>query len=644
MWRVLQAFSDRWEALGADPELVHAFRNGVVPEFHHPPAPYDHGGLWLEGEQLEEWLKLRDHYFSIDAIKVVEELEFCNAAFMLPKHSGGFRLCVDMRPTNACGPDYPTVYDHLYTLRDALKINDRMSAFDLADGYFHMFIHPEYQKYFGFKVQGVCYQMIALPFGWSGSPAWFMRLSRQLGAWLADPPSIAVEGETYSSSPIRHRIFLDDFLLLFGLGADGLGGVRYVQALLSYLGLKANEKKSSWALETRKLHLGLWIDTVRGVFEIPDERIARIKSCAKHVLSEVSRGFRWVPARLVARLAGMSVCVALAFGGAKFFARELYSSLKGKGSWADKVKLSNQAVKDVKMLASFPRRWNGCPIWPPSVTRVVVSDASDVGWGAQVWTGGEMQALQGRWSPGMQRQHIMVRELAAVRFSLRAALPDLKNQVVECVVDNSAAFYGLKYWASACVGLMVLLRKIFWMCDRHNITLLPRLVKSEANPADSLSRFRNDAEWLIDMRVFNLLEGWYGPHTVDLFASGSNAKVPKFYSMLGDGGAAGANALEQSWEGENAYCAPPWALISKVVRKLHATSHISCTLIVPDFPAAKWYADLLSRAKSVRSLPAGAMFRRASGRLVRSGWPLLAVRLQSRATAAVAAAAAAAEE
>jgi hypothetical protein len=600
-----------------------------VPQFDQLPQSYDYGGLWLEGEQLQAWESLRDLYLSIEAVKVVDQLEWCNFAFLVPKHSGGYRLAVDCRPFNSCGPEYPTVYDHLYTLSEALQPNDRMSAFDLADGYFHMFIHPDYQQYFGFKVQGVCYQMVALPFGWSGSPAWFMRLSRQLGAWLANPPPLPVEDGVISSDPIRSRVFLDDFLLLFAPGADGTGGVAYTKALLSYLGLKANEKKSSWELETSKLHLGLIVDTASGVFTIPEERIAKIKACAKQVLSEVSRASRWVPARLVARLAGLAVCVSLAFSGAKFFARELYSALKGKGSWADKVKLSNQAVRDVKMLASFPRRWNGCFIWPPSVSRVVITDASDEGWGAVVEAGSTSLQLQGRWAPGMRRKHIMVRELAAVRFALRSALPDLQQQVVECVIDNSAAFYGLRYWASASVDLMRLLRKIFWLCDRQRITLLPRLVKSEANPADSLSRFKCDAEWLLDMRVFRQLESSFGPHSIDLFASADNAKLPRFFSMLGGQGAAGANALLQSWEGENAYCAPPWSLIGRVLKKLQGSQHVCCTLLVPDFPSSAWFPALLARAKSVRCLPLGAMFRRGASGLIRAKWPLLAVRLES---------------
>lgn len=630
LWRGLQAHLDRWEALGADPELVAALQHGVVPEFFHIPEPYDYGELLLEGEQLTAWEKLRDHYLSIEAIRVVDKLEYCNFAFMVPKNSGGFRLCVDMRPTNKCGPEYPTVFDHIYSLSQDVKRGDVMSAFDLADGYFHMFIHPDYQKFFGFKVQGVCYEMIAMPFGWSGSPAWFMRLSRQLGTWLGAPPPLHVGGEQLTCAPIRHRILLDDFLLLFDSFAAAHQGVRYAKALLAYLGLKANEKKSSWEPSTKKMHLGLYVDTAKGVFEIPADKIDKIRGYAKLVLSEVGRNARWVPARMAARMAGLCLCVSLAFSGARLFAHALYASLKGKGSWADKVKLSNQAVKDVKVLANFPKRWNGAQIWDPPATRVVVSDASDVGWGAIVSAGAQRLQFQGKWSPGWQRQHIMVRELGAVRLAVRAALPLLKDQVVEVVVDNSATFYGVKSWVSSSVALMRLLRKLFWLSDRHGITFIPRLVKSEANAADALSRFKQDGEWVLDARVFDLLESWYGPHTVDLFATAGNAKVTKFYSMLGGDGAAGANALLQDWDGENAYCAPPWALVAKALKKA-LTSKMQCTILVPDSPTASWYSGLLTRAAAVRTLPCGAMFRRSStGRLIPSSWPVLAVRLSCR--------------
>ena len=201
-------------------------------------------------------------------------------------------------------------------------------------------------------------------------------------------------------------------------------------------------------------------------------------------------------------------------------------------------------------------------------------------------------------------------------------------RVVEVVVDNSATFYGTKSWVSRSPELMVQLRKIFHLCDGHDITVVPRLVKSAANPADSLSRFKQDAEWELGKRGFDLVEALYGPHSIDLFASDENAKLPRYYSMLGAGKAEGENAMLQSWEGENAYAAPPWKLVGAVVDKLKGCSSVACTLVVPDFPGARWYAPALALASEVRSV--SLWWRRGTG--LRAKWPCLLLRVKKAAT------------
>jgi len=60
-------------------------------------------------------------------------------------------------------------------------------------------------------------------------------------------------------------------------------------------------------------------------------------------------------------------------------------------------------------------------------------------------------------------------------YCCASSLAVLKQQVVEVVVDNSAVFYGVRSWVSSNVALMKLLRKLFWLSDRHNITFIPRL-------------------------------------------------------------------------------------------------------------------------------------------------------------------------
>jgi hypothetical protein len=631
LWAELSRRVQFWRQLGASPELVEAIEFGVIkPELVSTPDPYDMGEAWLEREELEAWESLKDRYLDIGAIKVVTPAEapYINEAFMVPKATGGFRGVVDLRPFNYHCVEYPTQFDHIYSLSQSVQAGDLMSSFDLQDGYFHLKIHEDYQVYFGFRVQGVTYIHVALPFGWSGSPHWFMRLSRQLGGWMASPPSFELGGQQFSlEKGIRHGVLLDDFLLLFQEQEDGAAAVPYVQALLELLGLKAHPEKSSWELEHVKQHLGLIVDTLEGKFYIPPAKIEKIKSYAKWVLSEVSRERRWVPARMVARMAGLSVCVSLAFPGGRLFAQGLYESLRAKASWEGKVKLTRQAVKDVKALASFPARWNGSFIWTPAADATLITDASDVGWGAILEAGERHLEAQGYWGPHMAGQHIMVRETAGVRLGLREFLPRVQGKVVEVIVDNSATFYGTKNWVSRSPELMAQLRKIFRLCDEWDIVVIPRLVKSAANPADSLSRFQQDAEWGLSRRGFNLIEALYGPHTIDMFASDANAKLPKFYSMLGGGKATGDNALLQCWEGENAYAAPPWKLLGAVVNKLDSCRSVECTLVVPDFPGARWYAPALANAKEVRSVSLWWCHR--SG--LKAKWPCLLLRFKKAA-------------
>jgi hypothetical protein len=56
-----------------------------------------------------------------------------------------------------------------------------------------------------------------------------------------------------------------------------------------------------------------------------------------------------------------------------------------------------------------------------------------------------------------------------------------------------------------------------------------------------------------------------------LFASPENYKVSRYYSYSFSPSCAGVDAFSLSWEGENAYCAPPIALILRVIRKIKVT-------------------------------------------------------------------------
>lgn len=129
-------------------------------------------------------------------------------------------------------------------------------------------------------------------------------------AILSPPPLFVMEGAEFRlESGTRHRVLLDDFLLLSQDRGEGERAVPYVQGLLEYLGLKAHPEKSSWDLEHVKKHLGLTICRhVAGHIFIPPAKVGKIKQCARLMLPEVSLGGHVAPCQ-VGCSGGWVVCL-----------------------------------------------------------------------------------------------------------------------------------------------------------------------------------------------------------------------------------------------------------------------------------------------------------------------------------------------
>jgi hypothetical protein len=184
-WARVRQRVNAWAQLGTPQEVLDMITHGVKPRMITYCAPYDEGALQLHGEQLDAWHVLRDKYLRLGAIVRDDNIRWVNKCFLFPKSSGGYRLIVDNRSFNAHNVQYPTELDTLHTLSGALQPGDWMSTFDLEDGYFHLAIHVDYQKCFGFRVNGEVFRMVGLPFGWSGSAQSFMQFTRciRVGFW-----------------------------------------------------------------------------------------------------------------------------------------------------------------------------------------------------------------------------------------------------------------------------------------------------------------------------------------------------------------------------------------------------------------------------------------------------------------------------
>jgi hypothetical protein len=106
--------------------------------------------------------------------------------------------------------------------------------------------------------------------------------------------------------------------------------------------------------------------------------------------------------------------------------------------------------------------------------------------------------------------------------------------------------------------------------------------------ADCLSKGIDSDNWEIAASDYAHLEARFGPFSIDLFATSSNAKCSRFYSRSFEDGTFGVDAFAQNWEGECAYIALPVSLVMRTIRKA-ALAKMNGILIVPLWKGAKFW-------------------------------------------------------
>ena len=116
-------------------------------------------------------------------------------------------------------------------------------------------------------------------------------------------------------------------------------------------------------------------------------------------------------------------------------------------------------------------------------------------------------------------------------------------------------------------------------------------------------------EWATPPEFFNKVFDEFGPFDLDVAASASNAKCPKFYTKQDNG-------LAQPWAGR-VWCNPPYGReISQWVARARDASHKGATVVmlVPARTDTKWFHDdiLGCRRAEVRYLRGRIKFGGAS--------------------------------
>ena len=235
---------------------------------------------------------------------------------------------------------------------------------------------------------------------------------------------------------------------------------------LKLSGLKCNESKSDWEPRQIGQWLGCIIDTIRMIFQVPSQKIEKLKRAFLNVL-DAER----VPIKDIARISGYLVAMTIALGPiARLFTRQMYFVIACRRSWQDHVFVSEHLAQELKFWLQHVDAFNGYAIKKTfSATAIVYSDASDTGFGGYSALIGSHVSC-GNWSEFDAAQSSSFRELKAMYLILLSFSKMLSHRKVKWFSDSQNTCRIVSE-GSAKPVLQIISLSIFQVCMSFHIAI-----------------------------------------------------------------------------------------------------------------------------------------------------------------------------
>ena len=185
------------------------------------------------------------------------------------------------------------------------------------------------------------------------------------------------------------------------------------------------------------------------------------------------------------------------------------------------------------------------------------------------------------------------------------------------LMDNITAVHSVNKMGGTKSPVLASMALDLWeWCSHHNIFLEARYLPRALNiRADGESRvFLDQNDWKLDPLIFAGLNQAWGPLPMDLFATRLSTQLPRFFSWRPDPLSEAVDAFSQDWGIARGYAFPPFALVSRCLRKLLDQSVPPLVLVAPVWQSQPWYPLLLDMC-----VASPILFPRYQGLLTRQG-------------------------
>ena len=328
------------------------------------------------------------------AIKQIpkSQAKFVSRLFTVPKKSGGLRPVINLKPLNQFLHLQTFKMEGLPDLKVLLEPNDFMITIDLSDAYMTLPIEEESRNYLCFQFQDQMFQFCVLPFGLNDAPRAFTKTLK--------PPV-----GTLRSLGFKLVVYLDDIILAASTRDLCIYQGQILIKTLENLGFVINMEKSNLVPSQVVLFLGFVVDSKKMSFSLPDSKIQSIRLSAQTLLNQPK-----VSLRKLSQFIGMCNASRTAVLEAPLHYRSIQNQLTStlrsqpitQQNYDVKICLNSHSREDLTWWVKNLKTNCSRPIHPPPVDLSIMSDASDLAWGAHL----ESVRIQGFWRSYQFSWHI----------------------------------------------------------------------------------------------------------------------------------------------------------------------------------------------------------------------------------------------
>lgn len=576
----IKMFAKNWSKITNDPWILRSVYGCEIEMQYRPrqykiPTPIQ----FTESEEKQIDLEIKS-MLEKEIIKpsVHEQGEYISNIFIRQKNDGSVRTILNLRSLNEM-----VVHRHfkMETLQSALNLvipGCYMASIDWKDAYYSVPIANVSQKYLKFFWKGTLYCFLCLPNGLSSGPRMFSKLVKPINSHLRKNNHIITS-------------YLDDSLLVGATLSDCRNSVRETVNLVSSLGFTPHPKKSVFEPTHVITYLGFEIDSVSMTIKLLPEKATKLKQMANELINKPHTRIQ-----TVAELLGV---MTSSFPGVPL-GPLYYRQLENEKALALKINKGNfDASMTISLIAQNDLKWWVTHIEKcskslrskgPQVT--IYTDASTSGWGGII----DDNKTGGFWSHEESYKHINELELKAIFLTLRSFTDRVQGKHVLVRCDNVTAVTYVNKMGGRSAACNTITREIMLWCQSVDIILTANHIAGVNNTeADKMSRLtENNAEWMLDPKVFEQCTNVLGIPSVDLFASRLNNQIPSYVSWKPDPYAMACDAFSISW-GKNDielfYAFPPFNLVTKIVNKV-INDEATGILVVPLWTTQPWFSFL----------------------------------------------------